>query len=101
LNSGPSKEQLVLLTAEPSRQPHHFLNFLIVFQDNVSLAVLELTLQTRLALNSRDPPAIKGVCHHCPASIIFLIRKQSVCNAKLKTTEFSYYYSYISIEFLA
>jgi hypothetical protein len=39
----------------------------------IILAVLELTLQTRLALDSEIhlplplPAGIKGVCHHCPA----------------------------------
>jgi hypothetical protein len=51
LNLGPSEEQSVLLTAEPSLQPHEVISFCFVlvwfFETGflfIALAVLELTL---------------------------------------------------------
>jgi len=85
LYSGPLEEQSVLLTAEPSLQPNsHRLNHLgfcycfsvlfCFFESRIlciALAVLELTLYTRLTSNSQTSTClwlpcvgIKGVCHH-------------------------------------
>ena len=69
LNSDPLEEQPVLLTAEPFLQPLFW--FSETESHYVALAVLELTMQTRLASKSTEiclpvlPRAgIKDVRHH-------------------------------------
>jgi hypothetical protein len=75
LNLGPLQKQDVLLASEPSVQhlPQVFVLLFETRSDYVALASLELTMQTRLALNSESSSS----CHYRPSAGIKGLYHQS------------------------